>query len=277
VVGRKDRGAESRRLDPAERLGYSRRMLSGKNALVTGGGRGIGRAIAEALATSGAKVIVTGRSASELDLVAKKTGGVAVVADLSTTAGVRSLIDRVTELAPRIDVLVNNAGIAESARVDKTSDEIWERTMAINATAPFMLCRAFLPKMIEARWGRVINIASSAGRTGFAYTSAYCASKHALVGLTRALAVEVGASGVTVNAICPGWVKTDMAAAAAANIASKTKRSQEDAEGALAAMSPQRRLMEAEEVAHLVVALSAEGARGIHGQAIPLDGGQVMA
>ncbi|HTJ81676.1 MAG TPA: SDR family oxidoreductase [Polyangiaceae bacterium] len=252
-------------------------MLSGKTALVTGGGRGIGRAIALALSAAGARVIVTGRSTTELAEVATRTGGASVVADLATRAGVEALIGWTLAETERVDILVNNAGIAESARLDKTTDEIWERTMAINSTAPFLLCRAFVPKMIAARWGRVINIASNAGRTGYAYTSAYCASKHALVGLTRALAVEVGASGVTVNAICPGWVKTDMAAAAAANIATKTKRSEEEAEATLAAMSPQRRLMEAEEVAHLVVALAEDGARGINGQAIPIDGGQVMA
>ncbi len=252
-------------------------MLTGKTALVTGGGRGIGRAIALALASRGARVVVAARSESDLTEVARATGGLAIPADLASKDGVAALVARTRAEAGRVDILVNNSGIAESASLERTTDEIWERTMAINATAPFLLCRAFAPAMAEARWGRIVNIASNAGRTGYAYTSAYCASKHALVGLTRALAVELARTGVTVNALCPGWVKTDMAAAAAANIATKTKRSSEEAEATLAAMSPQRRLMEADEVAHMTLSLLEDGARGINGQAIPIDGGQVMA
>jgi 3-hydroxybutyrate dehydrogenase len=252
-------------------------MLSGKTALVTGGGRGIGRSIAEALAAAGARVVVTGRREAEITEAAKALEGIGVVADLSTRTGVMDLVARVVRDAGRVDILVNNAGMAESAPYDRTSDESWDRTMELNVTVPFLLCRALVPAMVSAGWGRVINIASNAGRTGYAYTAAYCASKHALVGLTRALAVEIAKSGVTVNAVCPGWVRTDMAADAAARIAQKTRRSPEDAEAALAAMSPQNRLMEAEEVAHLVVSLTSDAARGIHGQAIPIDGGQVMA
>lgn len=252
-------------------------MLSGKTALVTGGGRGIGRAIARSLAEAGARVVVTGRRENEIADVAAKLGGVALVADLSSREGVAGLLGAIDREVGQVDILVNNAGIAESSPYDKTADDSWDRMMELNATVPFLLCRALVPKMVKAGWGRVINIASNAGRTGYAYTSAYCASKHALVGLTRALAVEVARTGVTVNAVCPGWVKTDMAAEAASRIAHKTKRSAEEAEAALAAMSPQNRLMEASEVAHLVVALAGDGARGVHGQAIPLDGGQVMA
>jgi NAD(P)-dependent dehydrogenase (short-subunit alcohol dehydrogenase family) len=252
-------------------------MLQGKTALVTGGGRGIGRAIAEALAGSGARVVVTGRKRAELEEVAAATGGIAMVADLGERAAIGSLVERLASEVGAIDVLVNNAGIAESASLARTSDEIWDRTMAVNATAPFLLCRALVPAMVARGWGRVVNVASNAGRSGYAYTSAYCASKHALVGLTRALAVELGKTGVTVNAVCPGWVRTDMAAAAVSNIAGKTNRSAEDAERVLAAMSPQNRLMEASEVAHLVLSLCAEQARGIHGQAIVLDGGQLLA
>jgi len=244
---------------------------------VTGGGRGIGRAIAEALGGAGARVIVTGRREGEIGEVASALGGVAIVADLSTRAGVADLLASVARDVGRVDVLVNNAGIAESAPVDRTSDESWDRQLELNATVPFLLCRALVPAMVKNGWGRVVNVASNAGRTGYAYTSAYCASKHALVGLTRAMAVELARTGVTVNAVCPGWVKTDMAMEAASRIAQKTKRSEADAEAALAAMSPQNRLMEAGEVAHLVLALAGDAARGVNGQAIPLDGGQVMA
>jgi NAD(P)-dependent dehydrogenase (short-subunit alcohol dehydrogenase family) len=149
--------------------------------------------------------------------------------------------------------------------------------MEVNVTSAFVLTRALVPGMIQRGWGRVVNVASNAGRVGYAYTAAYCASKHALIGLTRALAAEIPRSGVTVNAVCPGWVESKMSAEAAARISDKTGRSSADATNALASMSPQKRLLETSEVAHLVHALCAHEARGIHGQAIPIDGGQVMA
>jgi NAD(P)-dependent dehydrogenase (short-subunit alcohol dehydrogenase family) len=252
-------------------------MLSGKTALVTGGGRGIGRAITDALAAAGARVVVTGRREAEVTATADATGGVGIVADLSSRPGVTDLLAKLARQVGRVDILVNNAGIAESAPYDRTSDDNWDRTLELNVTVPFLLCRALVPPMVKAGWGRVINVASNAGRIGYAYTMSYCASKHALIGLTRSLAAEIAKSGVTVNAVCPGWVRTEMAAEAAARIAEKTRRSAADAESTLAAMSPQNRLMEANEVAHLVVSLMSDAARGIHGQAIPVDGGQVMA
>ncbi len=255
----------------------STRSLEGRTALVTGGGRGIGRAIAEALAARGARVVVTGRSTTELDEVAQLTGGVAMRADLADRASLDALLARLASELGQVDILVHNAGVATSAPLATTSDEDYDRTMEINVRSAFVLSRALLPGMVERGWGRFVAIASNAGRVGYPYTSAYCASKHALVGLVRALAVELGRSGVTSNAVCPGWVRTDMASDAVARIAAKTKRSAAEAEATLAAMSPQKRLMEAEEVAHLVVSLVEEGARGINGQAIPLDGGQVMA
>ncbi len=248
-------------------------FMSGKTALVTGGGRGIGRAIAERLARDGARVLVTGRTTSELEEVAGAIGGVALALDLADREKVADCISRIG----RVDVLVNNAGIAESASYDRTSDEMWDHTFEVNVTAAFALCRGLVPGMVERRFGRVINVASNAGRVGYAYTTAYCASKHALIGLTRALAAEIPRSGVTVNAVCPGWVDTRMSAEAAGRIADKTGRSTSDATTALASMSPQKRLLDASEVAHLVAMLCADEARGIHGQAIPIDGGQVMA
>jgi 3-hydroxybutyrate dehydrogenase len=250
-------------------------MLAGKTALVTGGGRGIGRAIAVGLAAEGARVIVAGRTKAELDEVAEKTSGIAVVADLGDRDPLGAFIGELTKIG-RIDVLVNNAGISDSAPYHRTSDEMWDRLMQVNVHAAFALCRALIPAMVEAGFGRVINVASNAGRAGYAYTSAYCASKHALVGLTRALAAELAKTPVTVNAVCPGWVRTDMSKAAVDRIAQKTKRTAEEAERELAEMSPQRRLIEPEEVAHLCVSLCAPLARGIHGQSIVLDGGQLM-
>ena len=246
--------------------------LSGKRALVTGGGRGIGRAIAHRLAEEGAHVVVVGRTADEVNEVASQTGGTALVLDIAD----RSAIERARDRMGAVDVLVNNAGMAESAPLERTTDEMWDRAFAVNVTSAFLLCRALLPPMVKAGWGRVINVASTAGLTGFAYTAAYCASKHAMVGLTRALALDVAKSRVTVNAVCPGWVRTRMTDEAIARIVSKTGRSEGDARHSLERMSPQGRLVEPEEVAHAIAMLCAESAGSIHGQTIVVDGGQVM-
>ena len=250
--------------------------LEAETALVTGGGRGIGRAIAERLAKAGARVIVTGRSRGELDAAAAELGGVAMEADLADRGSLAALLARLGAEVGAISILVNNAGVAESAPLAKTTDEMFDRAMALNATAPFLLMRALLPAMVAAKHGRIVNIASNAGLTGYAYTSAYSASKHALVGLTRSIAMEVATSGVTVNAICPGFVDTGLSDAAASNIAQKTGKSVEQAKQALASLSPQKRLVTTEEVAHAVMSLLPREARGIHGQTIVLDGGQVM-
>ena len=249
--------------------------LAKRRAVITGGGRGIGKAIALALARAGAQVVVTGRGLEELTAVAKITSGHAIRADLGQRADGDRLVGELAALG-HVDILVNNAGIADSAPLEDTDDAMWDRIMELNVTAPFRLTRALVPAMVRAGFGRVINIASNAGLTGYGYTAAYCASKHALVGLTRALAVDLGRTGVTVNALCPGWVETQMAAEASARIAAKTGRSDRDATAALVAMSPQRRLITPEEVAHAALSLCADLARGIHGQTVVIDGGQVM-
>ncbi len=244
--------------------------LAGKLALVTGGGRGIGAACARSLAAAGAKVIVTGRTQADLDAVAKEIGGIAIVCDVADRASTDRMLK---ELPGRIDVLVNNAGIAESAPLDRTSDELWDRILEIDATAPFRLVRALVPPMVKAGWGRVVNIASNAGVSGYGYSAAYCAAKHAMVGFTRALAIDLARTGVTINALCPGWVRTQMSDEAVSRIAKKTGRSLDDARATLEVMSPQRRMIEPEEVAHAAVMLCADASRGIHGQTIVIDGG----
>lgn len=251
-------------------------FLEGKNALVTGGGRGIGRAIALQLASEGARVAVTGRTIEQLESVAKEVNGIAIRADLGDRASTDVAIKTIEERLGRVDILVNNAGIADAAPVKRTTDEMWDRILEVNVTSAFRLIRALLPGMTASGWGRIINIASNAGLTGYAYTAAYCASKHAMVGLTRALAVDVASKGVTVNALCPGWVETDMARAAVDRIAEATGRSSKDSKAELEAMSPQGRMLTADEVAHMALTLCSDGSRGVHGQCIVIDGGALM-
>jgi 3-hydroxybutyrate dehydrogenase len=247
-------------------------ILAGKLALVTGGGRGIGAAIARVLATAGARVVVCGRTQAELDTVAREIGGVALRLDLTD----RHDTDEVIASVGHVDVLVNNAGVAESAALDRTTDAMWDRMLELDVTAPFRVIRALVPSMIAAKWGRVINVASNAGVSGYGYSMAYCAAKHALVGLTRALAVDLARTNVTINALCPGWVQTQMVDEAVTRIATKTGRTEDEARTQLAGMNPQRRIITPAEVAHAALMLCSDGARGIHGQTILIDGGAVL-
>jgi NAD(P)-dependent dehydrogenase (short-subunit alcohol dehydrogenase family) len=247
-------------------------ILAGKLALVTGGGRGIGASIARALAGIGARVIVCGRSKPDLDAIAKEINGVSIKVDLLD----RAATDHMLASVGHVDVLVNNAGMAESAALERTTDEIWDRIVELDATVPFRITRAIVPGMVKAGWGRIINIASNAGVTGYGYSSAYCAAKHAMVGFTRALAIDLARTNVTINALCPGWVETQMAEEAVTRIASKTGRSVEEARTSLASMSPQRRMIQPDEVAHTALMLCSHEARGIHGQTIVIDGGAVL-
>jgi NAD(P)-dependent dehydrogenase (short-subunit alcohol dehydrogenase family) len=246
--------------------------LTGKRALVTGGGRGIGAACARELAAAGAKVIVAGRTASQNDAVASEVGGEGYVLDLLDRAATDAFIAKLGT----IDILVNNAGAAESAPLEKVTDGLWDRIMELDATAPFRLIRGFAPGMVKAGWGRVVNIASNAGVSGYRYSSAYCAAKHAMVGYTRALAIDLARTGVTINAICPGWVKTQIVDEAVHRIAEKTGRSIDDAQKALEVMNPQNRLLDVTEISHAVLMLCADAARGIHGQTLVIDGGAIL-
>ena len=248
--------------------------LAGRTALVTGGGRGIGRAISARLAREGARVVVAGRTEAEIEEVAALVGGAPLRLDVGDRGAMAGVLEEFRARIGHVDVLVNNAGIAESAPYHATPDELWDRMLAVNVTGAFALCRALLPPMIERGFGRVINVASNAGLTGYAYSSAYCASKHAMVGMTRAIAQEIARSEVTINCVCPGWVNTRMADEAVRRIAAKTGRGEGDARRALEAMSPQGRMVEPDEVAHVVAMLCSPEARSVHGQAIPIDGGR---
>lgn len=257
--------------------------LNNRIALITGGGRGIGRAIAIAFAQAGAQVAVAARSLDQVESVAREladqfsANSLAVVCDVSDVQSVEQMFARVTEHFGRTpDIMVNNAGIAESSPLIKTDDELWHRHLAINLSGTFYCTRAALPQMIERGWGRVINIASIAGKTGGPYIAAYSASKHGVLGLTRSVALEVATKGITVNAICPGYVDTEMTTRGIENITKKTRLSADQAMDSIKKMSPQNRIIEPEEVAGLALLLASEEGRGINGQAINVDGGSVL-
>ena len=252
--------------------------LNGQTALITGGGRGIGRAIALTFARHGARIAVAARTAEQVEKVAAEIGNnsIALVCDVSDSESVTRMFSDLRERLGDADILVNNAGIAESATFVNTTDELWHRHIAINLSGTFYCTRAALPSMLKKGWGRVINVASIAAKTGAPYVAAYTASKHGVLGLTRTVALEVATKGVTVNAICPGYVETEMVSRGIEQITTKTGRTAEEALESLKKMSPQNRLVTPEEVAALALLLASDEGRGINGQGINVDGGTVL-
>jgi 3-hydroxybutyrate dehydrogenase len=287
-MGRGDEGAWSRLPGGVDYVSIGRSSgrpllrLDGRTAVITGGGRGIGEAVARTLAKAGAAVLVAARTTAEVEGVADSIvdgGGRAFAArcDVTDPASVASLARTAAESLGAVDILVNNAGMSSSAPLHHLTLAEWDRLFAVNATGTFLCTQAFVPGMVGRGWGRVINIASVAGLSGARYIAAYAASKHAVLGFTRSVAAELAATRVTINAICPGYVDTPMTDASIARIVEKTGRPAEEARAAILETSPQRRLIQPEEVAWMALSLCHEQARGINGQAIVIDGGGILA
>ena len=253
--------------------------LSGRHALVTGASRGIGEAIAVALAAQGARVSLVGRDTQRLAELAARLGGadlaVPLVADVAQAEAVRSAFTAARERLGPVHILVNNAGQAASAAFAKTDEALWHRLLGVNLTGTYLCTREAIGDMLAAGFGRIINIASIAGLRGAPYISAYAASKHAVIGLTRSLALEYATRNITVNAVCPGYTDTDIVQQAIGNIMKKTGRSASEALAALTATNPQGRLITPAEVSHTVLWLCLPGTESVTGQSIVLAGGEV--
>jgi NAD(P)-dependent dehydrogenase (short-subunit alcohol dehydrogenase family) len=250
-------------------------IARGRHAVVTGAARGIGAAIARALAESGARVTLMGRNAETLASLASSLAAdtCCVVADVSDGAQVTRAFVQARERLGPVSILVNNAGQAETAPLAKMTMSLWNRMLAVNLTGTMLCSQAALPDMLAAGGGRIVNIASTAALRGFRYGTAYAAAKHGVLGFTRSLALEVADRGVTVNAVCPGYVETDMMDQAIDNVMKRTGRTREEARAYFASLNPQGRVVQPGEVADAVLWLCGDGAAGVNGAAIPISGG----
>jgi NAD(P)-dependent dehydrogenase (short-subunit alcohol dehydrogenase family) len=261
----------------------SETLLAGRHAVVTGAGRGIGTAVARTLAAAGARVSLLGRdiqtlktAASQITTVHPQGETFTCVADVSDSAAVKEAILGARARFGPVHLLINNAGQAESAPFLKTDEALWQRMLAVNLTGTYLCSREVLPDMLQGAFGRIVNIASTAGLRGYAYVAAYVASKHGVIGLTRALALEIATSGVTVNAICPGYTDTDLVRNAIDTIVTQTGRSAQAARDMLVRGNPQQRLIAPQEIAEAVLWLCGAQTASITGQCLTIAGGEVM-
>jgi len=250
--------------------------------LVTGGSGGLGRAIAQAFAREGHRVIITARSEDKLKAAAEflSSGGAEVLAlscDITERKQVDGLAEAIRARWGHVQILVNNAGVAKAASFLEMPDSLWDEVIKTNLTGTYYCCKVFLPAMVEARWGRIINIGSTTSKVAYSHVAAYVTSKHGLVGLTRTLALETARLGVTVNAICPGYLDDDLTHANAERMAKKTGKSVADILAMFASSAPQKRLIAPEEVAELALLVASEKLASMTGQAISLDGGATMS
>jgi len=249
------------------------------HALITGASRGIGASIAAALAADGIRVSLVGRDAAALAEVAAELGGAErafpIVANVADAAAVRQAFAAARAQFGPVTILVNNAGQAAAAKFTDTDEALWHRIMGVNLTGTYLCTREAVPDMLQAGFGRIVNIASTAGLRGAPYISAYATSKHAVIGLTRSLALELATRNITVNAVCPGYTDTDIVKRAIDNIMKKTGRSESEAKATLTATNPQGRLISPMEVSNAVLWLCRPGTESVTGQSIVLSGGEV--
>ena len=256
------------------------RPLEGRHVFITGAAQGIGAAIAETLAHQGAVLTLAGRRQPVLETLAQRlqtiTRCAVVTMDVSDADAVAHGFAQARAALGPVNMLVNNAGQAESAPFGKTSPELWQRMLDVNLTGTFLCTQAALPDMLAARAGRIVNIASTAGQRGYAYVAAYVAAKHGVIGLTRALALEMAQKGITVNAVCPGYTETEILRQSIANVVAKTGRSEAEARAEFAQSNPQRRMVQPQEVADAVQWLCSDAAASVTGQSISVSGGEVM-